>query len=76
MQTISIQTESKETETLWRAVAGDKESVGRTAGEALDALTPSVNAEDLSAIVVLRKILTPSTSRRDGLSLAQRFIAG
>ena len=56
METISIVTESVDaTPTLWRAVAGDKESVGKTAGEALDALTANLGAEDLSTMIVLRK---------------------
>lgn len=51
METISIVTENAgASSTLWRAVDGDKHSVGKTASEALDALTTNLGAEDLSTI--------------------------
>lgn len=56
METVSIVTESLDAvPAIWRAVAGDKESVGKTAGEALDALTANLGDEDLSTMIVLRK---------------------
>jgi hypothetical protein len=38
----------------YRAVAGDKQSTGRTAGEALDALTSQLEGGDEAALVILR----------------------
>jgi hypothetical protein len=38
----------------YRAVAGDKESTGRTAGEALDALTRQLGDAEDAALVILR----------------------
>jgi hypothetical protein len=38
----------------FRAVAGDKQSVGRTAGEALDALTPQLSEENAGAVIILQ----------------------
>ena len=38
----------------FRAVAGDKQSVGRTAGEALDAIVTQLPEEDAGTIVVVR----------------------
>ena len=49
MTTITILPERADT---YRAVAGDKESTGRTAGEALDALT-SMLADDESGTLVI-----------------------
>jgi hypothetical protein len=39
-------------ETTYRAVAGRKESVGRTAGEALDALTSQLVYEESGTLVI------------------------
>lgn len=38
----------------YRALAGDKQSAGRTAGEALDALVTQLSEEDAGTIVVVR----------------------
>ena len=38
----------------FRAVAGDKQSVGRTAGEALDALVTQLPADEAGTIVVVQ----------------------
>jgi hypothetical protein len=38
----------------FQAVAGDKQSVGRTAGEALDALTPQLSQANAGAIIILQ----------------------
>lgn len=40
-------------ETTYRAVAGRKESVGKTAGEALDGLTSQLAAEDSGTLVIV-----------------------
>ena len=38
----------------FRAIAGDKQSVGRTAGEALDALTAQLPMDDVGTLVVVQ----------------------
>lgn len=50
MTTITILPEDKN----FRAVAGKKESVGRTAGEALDALTAQLDDEESGTLVVIQ----------------------
>jgi hypothetical protein len=50
MTTITILPEEKK----YRAVAGKRESVGRTAGEALDALTAQLDEEESATIVVIQ----------------------
>jgi hypothetical protein len=39
----------------FRALAGDKESGGRTAGEALDALTAQLNEEEAGTLVIVQQ---------------------
>jgi len=57
MTTISIIPENPGAgETVWRAVAGDKESVGKTVGEALDALTSQLDWEASEALVIVRQL--------------------
>ena len=41
-------------ETFYRAIAGDKHSDGKTAGQALDALTAQLNAVDFTALLVIQ----------------------
>jgi hypothetical protein len=50
MTTITILPEEKN----FRAVAGKKESVGRTAGEALDALTAQLDEEERGTLVIIQ----------------------
>jgi hypothetical protein len=50
MTTITILPEEKK----FRAVAGKRESVGRTAGEALDALTAQLDEEESGTLVVIQ----------------------
>jgi hypothetical protein len=50
MTTITILPEEKN----YRAVAGKKESVGRTAGEALDALTAQLDEEETGTLVIIQ----------------------
>ncbi len=52
MTTITILPEKTDS---YRAVAGDKESTGRTAGEALDALTTQLAVQERGAFVVMLK---------------------
>ena len=52
MTTITILPEK---DNSYRAVAGDKESTGRTAGEALDALTSQLGDEESRAFIVIPK---------------------
>ena len=52
MATITILPEKNNS---YRAVAGDKESTGRTAGEALDALTSQLEDEESGAFIVIPK---------------------
>ncbi|MGG6238838.1 hypothetical protein ACQ4N7_09370 [Nodosilinea sp. AN01ver1] len=40
---------------MYRAISGDKQSVGKTAGEALDALTAEL-AEDLPAMLLIQSV--------------------
>lgn len=40
----------------YRAVAGDKRSQGRTAGEALDALTTQLSDEEASTLVIVQSL--------------------
>lgn len=51
MTTITILPEEKN----FRAVAGKRESVGRTAGEALDALTAQLGEEENGTLLVIQK---------------------
>jgi len=56
MTTISIVPENIGAgEILWRAIAGDRESVGKTAGEALDALTSQLSGDEGSTMIVIRR---------------------
>jgi hypothetical protein len=41
-------------ETSYRAIAGDKQSVGKTAGQALDALTAQMDQVEFSAMLVIQ----------------------
>ncbi|MEG4531383.1 hypothetical protein [Microcoleus sp. D2_18a_D3] len=41
-------------EKSYRAIAGDRQSVGRTAGQALDALTALLGETDFSALIVIQ----------------------
>ncbi|HEX8738363.1 MAG TPA: hypothetical protein VF721_23730 [Pyrinomonadaceae bacterium] len=50
MTTITILPEEK----IFRAVAGKKESIGRTAGEALDALTAQLDEEETGTLVIIQ----------------------
>ena len=55
MATISIAPETPDvTGTLWRARAEGKESFGRSAGEALDALEPELDPETSSTLVLVQ----------------------
>jgi|SRR5947209_14384642 len=51
MTTITILPERTDS---YRAVAGDKESTGRTAGEALDALTSQLEDEESGTLVIVQ----------------------
>lgn len=51
MTTITILPERSDS---YRAVAGDKESTGRTAGEALDALTSQLEDEESGTLVIVQ----------------------
>src|SRR2546423_10328589 len=51
MTTITILPEKIDS---YRAVAGDKESTGRTAGEALDALTSQLDEEESGTLVIVQ----------------------
>ena len=52
MTTITILPETADS---YRALAGDKESTGRTAGEALDALTPQLADEEDGTLVIVQR---------------------
>ena len=51
MTTITILPEKNDS---YRAVAGDKESTGRTAGEALDALASQLEDEEAGTLVIVQ----------------------
>ena len=51
MTTITILPEKEDS---YRALAGDKESTGRTAGEALDALTSQLSDDEGGTLVILQ----------------------
>ena len=42
-------------EKSYRAIAGDRQSVGQTAGQALDALTSLLGEKDFSALIVIQR---------------------
>ena len=55
MTTITILPESDSAQhTTYRAVAGDRESVGETAGEALDALTPHLAQDETGMLIIVQ----------------------
>jgi len=57
MSTISIFPENHEAgEIIWRAVAGDKESLGKTAGEALDELMTKLDQGELLTPMLVRQM--------------------
>jgi hypothetical protein len=41
-------------ERIYRAVAGDKQSTGKTAGEALDALTAQLEGDEFSTLLIIQ----------------------
>lgn len=43
-------------EKSYRAIAGDKQSVGKTAGQALDALTSQLGEVEFSALLVIQNL--------------------
>lgn len=43
-------------ETIYRALAGERESVGRSAGEALDALTAQLSDDEAGMVVVIQNL--------------------
>lgn len=51
MTTVSILSEKTDS---YRAIAGDKESTGRTAGEALDALASQLTDEESGTLVIVQ----------------------
>jgi len=56
MTTVTIAPENPDTgKNIWRAIAGDKQSIGETAGEALDALTSQLSENESSSVVVIRR---------------------
>lgn len=54
MTKIAILPEPTETGVAYRAIAGAKQSVGKTAGEALDALTGALPTEELGTLVIVQ----------------------
>jgi predicted Zn-dependent protease with MMP-like domain len=56
MTSIAIRTDQKETgERRFRAIAGDRQSIGRTMGEALDALTAEWRDNIQETIVLIQR---------------------
>jgi hypothetical protein len=57
MTTIAIVPDNPGTQpTNYRAIAGDRQSVGRTAGEALDALTAQLDESEKGTLVVVQHL--------------------
>lgn len=57
MAAVAIYDEKTEKNTLrFRAVAGNQQSFGRTAGEALDALNATLGAEESGSLVVVQQM--------------------
>ena len=57
MTTVAILPESPgDEETAYRAVAGSVQSVGRTAGEALDALTARLGKEKTGTLIIVQNL--------------------
>ena len=57
MTTISIVAESENTEhPLYHAAAGKRQSVGQTAGEALDKITAQLSAEESGTLVIVQNL--------------------
>jgi hypothetical protein len=56
MTTIAIVPEYIGNGTTWRALAGEKESTGKTAGEALDALTTQLSEDEISTLVIVQRL--------------------
>ena len=54
MTTITVLPEGLE-KRAYRALAGGKESIGRTLGEALDALTPQLPDEDSDTVIIVKR---------------------
>ena len=50
----------------YRAVAGDKEAVGKTAGEALDALTAQLSEDESGTLVIKLGLRSCSSSQPSG----------
>ena len=56
MTTIAIVPEHAGNGTTWHALAGGKKSTGRTAGEALDALTTQLSEDETSTLVIVQRL--------------------
>ncbi len=57
MSTISVIPESNPAgEVVWRAVSAEKEAVGKTVGEAIDAITPLIKDEESSSLIVIQRM--------------------
>lgn len=72
MTTIAILPEQGEDQLIFSAVAGEQHATGRTAGEALDALTAQLSAEGTGAPVIVQEFLPDeffSAAQRDRLSV-------
>jgi hypothetical protein len=54
MAHIAIFPDPAENGDMFLAVAGDKQSVGKTAGQALDALTPQLPPENAGTLIILQ----------------------
>jgi hypothetical protein len=55
MTTVAIlPTSDANGERIYQAIAGDKQSLGKTAGEALDALTAQLDSDEFSTLMVIQ----------------------
>ncbi|HLJ56790.1 MAG TPA: hypothetical protein VKT77_17255 [Chthonomonadaceae bacterium] len=54
MTKIALLPERTDSSTSWRAIAGDKQSVGKTAGEALDAITSQLGEDEGGTLIIMQ----------------------
>jgi predicted Zn-dependent protease with MMP-like domain len=54
MTKIALLPERTDDITSWRAIAGDKQAVGQTAGEALDAISAQLSDEDSGTLIIVQ----------------------
>lgn len=59
---------------VYRAIAGEEQSLGRTAGEALDALTPRLTASDDGTLIIVQNLRPDSLFTADQQERLQQLM--